>query len=76
MKRQRVCLLLSLLVVGCGFEQAEVPAVDRRVVELELPGSADGSLGRLAEEYPERILPLVQKHCLKCHSAEKKKGAS
>ena len=74
MTRLRVCLLLSLLVVGCGFEQAEDPTVDRRVAELETPGSAEGSLVRLAEEYPERILPLVQKHCLKCHSAEKKKG--
>ncbi|MFP6611665.1 MAG: hypothetical protein VB835_05075, partial [Pirellulales bacterium] len=42
--------------------------------EPETPASADGSLGRLAEEYPERILPLVQKHCMKCHSAEEKKG--
>jgi len=74
MTRLRVCLLLSLLVCGCGFEQAEGPVVGSSVAELETPASADGSLGRLAEEYPERILPLVQKHCLKCHSAEKKKG--
>ncbi len=74
MTRLRVCLLLSLLVVGCGFDPAEDPLVSSGVVELETPASAEGSLGRLAEEYPEQILPLVQKHCLKCHSAEKKKG--
>ncbi|MDP7277537.1 MAG: DUF1592 domain-containing protein [Planctomycetaceae bacterium] len=74
MARLRVCLLLPLLVVGCGSEQIEDPTIDRAVAELESHGSADGSLVRLAEEYPERILPLVQKHCLKCHSHEKKKG--
>jgi len=74
MKRQRLCLLLSLLVFGCGFDQAEEPVVGSSVAELKVSTSADGSLDRLAKEYPERILPLVQKHCLKCHSAEKKKG--
>ena len=74
MKRPCVCLLLSLLVGGRGFAQAEDPVVGSSVAELETPASADGSLGRLAEEYSERILPLVQKHCMKCHSAEEKKG--
>ena len=74
MTRLRVRLLLLLLVGGCGFEQAEDPVVGSRVAELEPHASAEGSLARLAKEYPGRILPLVRKHCLKCHSAEKKKG--
>ena len=72
MKRLLVGLLFG--VVGCGFEQAEGPVVGSGVTELQMPVSAEGSLDRLAEEYPERILPLVQKHCMECHSAKEKKG--
>ena len=74
MKRQAVCLLLSLLVAGCGFEQADDPSVASGVAKLETPDSAELVLDRLAAEYPEGILPLVQTHCMTCHSAEAKKG--
>ncbi|MEE3364202.1 MAG: DUF1587 domain-containing protein, partial [Planctomycetota bacterium] len=74
MKRQAVCVLLSLLVAGCGFEQADEPSVASGVAKLETSDSAELVLGRLAAEYPEGILPLVQTHCMTCHSFEAKKG--
>ena len=74
MKRQAVCVLLSLLVAGCGFEQADEPSVAGGVAKLETSDSAELVLGRLAAEYPEGILPLVQTHCMTCHSSEAKKG--
>jgi len=65
--------------IGCHETPRDVPTVSLNTLASKktpaLPGPQIGErTGRRALHYPSDVQPVLDKHCIKCHNAEKKKG--
>ena len=70
----RLFVLLTSIGATCVLGHAEDLACDDDSAKRERARSTTASLDKLAAEYPQQILPLVLRHCGKCHSNGEKKG--
>jgi len=65
--------------IGCHETPRDVPTVSLNTLASRKapapPGPQIGEkVGRRALHYPSDVQPVLDKHCIKCHNAEKKKG--
>ena len=62
--------------VGCHEHRADTPQFNRVLLAIERPANRIEPIATAPEiiDYPRDIQPVFDKHCVRCHSAEKPEG--